>query len=68
MSAHSNDAVVTGDDEHQVMQTLVEANTLRDDATVGKTPPARHDPLAAADDLRLMQALARLVRLVGGPR
>lgn len=61
-------AARTGDDEHQVMQTLVEANTLRDDATVGTARPARHDPLAAADDLRLMQALARLVRLVGGPR
>lgn len=58
-------AARTGDDEHRVMQTLVEANTLRDEAPPNSTRP---DPAAAADDLRLMQALARLVRLVGGPR
>ena len=57
----------TGDDENRVMETLVEANSLKDATTIpaaGKHATAT----ATADDLRLMQELARLVRLVGGPR
>jgi hypothetical protein len=53
----------TGDDENRVMETLVEASSLRDTTTL----PATGTP-ASAEDLRLMQDLARLVRLVGGPR
>jgi len=51
----------TGDDENRVMETLVEASSLRDATSISATT-------ATADDLRLMQDLARLVRLVGGPR
>lgn len=51
----------TGDDENRVMETLVEASSLRDATSIPATT-------ATADDLRLMQDLARLVRLVGGPR
>lgn len=57
----------TGDDEAKVMQTLVEAQSARDegpDTSTGKRPR----PQAVAEDLHLMQELARLVRLVGGPR
>jgi hypothetical protein len=49
------------------METLVEANSLKEATTIpaaGKHATAT----ATADDLRLMQELARLVRLVGGPR
>jgi hypothetical protein len=49
------------------MQTLVESSSLRDDATLDDRPPSRARP-RPTDDLRLMQELARLVRLVGGPR
>lgn len=51
----------TGDDENRVMETLVEASSLKDATSIPATT-------ATADDLRLMQELARLVRLVGGPR
>ncbi len=57
----------TGDDENRVMETLAEASSLRDATSL---PPAgKHaNTTATTDDLRLMQELARLVRLVGGPR
>ena len=51
----------TGDDENRVMEHLVEASSLRDATSIPATT-------ATTDDLRLMQELARLVRLVGGPR
>ncbi len=51
----------TGDDEGRVMQLLVEAKALRDD-----TPTAA--PAATGGDFQVMQELARLVALVGGPR
>lgn len=55
----------TGDDENRVMETLAEASSLQGDAAASKIA-GRH--LATTTDLRLMQDLARLVRLVGGPR
>lgn len=57
----------TGDDETKLMQLLVEASSVRDDDSAS-TATTRPHPRAVADDLRLMQELARLVRLVGGPR
>ena len=51
----------TGDDENRVMEHLVEASSLKDATSIPATT-------ATTDDLRLMQELARLVRLVGGPR
>ena len=55
----------TGDDENRVMETLAEASSLQGDASVSRLVGR---DLAAPTDLRLMQDLARLVRLVGGPR
>lgn len=59
----------TGDDENRVMETLVEASSLQGD---GGDPRIAYSRKAIAsaniDDLKLMQDLARLVRLVGGPR
>lgn len=60
-------AARTGDDEARVMQVLVEASGVRDDAELSRAALKTRPP-AAAEDLRLMQELARLVRLVGGPR
>lgn len=59
-------AARTGDDEARVMQTLVEASGVRDDeaASTVVTPRAH----SATEEFKLMQDLARLVRLVGGPR
>ncbi len=57
----------TGDDETRLMQLLVEATGIRDDESGGATT-TRPRPHTVAEDLRLMQELARLVRLVGGPR
>lgn len=57
----------TGDDETKIMQLLVEATGIRDDES-GSTTTTRPRPHTVAEDLRLMQELARLVRLVGGPR
>lgn len=58
----------TGDDEAKVMQLLVEASGVRDDADASSAKPGRPRAHTVAEDLRLMQDLARLVRLVGGPR
>lgn len=58
----------TGDDETRVMQLLVEASGARDDVESSNTTPSRARPPTLAEDLSLMQQLARLVRLVGGPR
>jgi len=58
----------TGDDEAKVMQILVESSGVRDDVDASMTTPSRARPQAVTDDLNLMQELARLVRLVGGPR
>ena len=59
----------TGDDENRVMETLVEATSLQGDGGDPRIAYSRK-ALASAntDDLKLMQDLARLVRLVGGPR
>ncbi len=59
----------TGDDENRVMETLVEASSLQGDGGDPRIAYSRR-ALASAntDDLKLMQDLARLVRLVGGPR
>ncbi|HEY0133042.1 MAG TPA: DUF4350 domain-containing protein [Nannocystis sp.] len=59
----------TGDDESRVMETLVEASSLQGDAGDPRIAYSRKAVAGAnLDDLRLMQDLARLVRLVGGPR
>jgi hypothetical protein len=58
----------TGDDEAKVMQILVESSGVRDDVDASMTAPSRARPPTLTDDLSLMQELARLVRLVGGPR
>ena len=59
----------TGDDENRVMETLVEASSLQGDAGDPRIAYSRKAVASAnTDDLSLMQDLARLVRLVGGPR
>ncbi|MBL9104109.1 MAG: DUF4350 domain-containing protein [Myxococcales bacterium] len=63
----------TGDDEARVMQLLLEAQAARDDADASTARPARGRGHAVADDLRLMQELARYVRATSsnhpaGPR
>lgn len=59
----------TGDDENRVMETLAEAASLQGDAGASRIAGRTSiRALAHTTDLRLMQDLARLVRLVGGPR